>query len=158
MRPPRPVVPPPAGAIPPRGGEVFLTVRFRRGSTGWKPLRQWPEHDMVLTGSLLGASLIAPRHPLGWHALGRCVRSTPAGCLRPGSLLFDEPRDRHLQGVGDQQQVRVSRVSFAALVALDAASFEADPVGELVLGQVQIAAALGDAFAQFQSAGDYPFG
>ncbi|MCY0954728.1 hypothetical protein [Streptomyces sp. H27-S2] len=46
---------------------------------------------------------------------------------------------------------------FAALVALDTAPFETDAVGELVLGQAQISAALGDAFAQLLPADDDPF-
>lgn len=73
---------------------------------------------------LLLSVVMADHGRAGWP------RSSPRW---PG--LFHEFVERDAEGVGDADEVAEPGVAFGAFVALDAAAFHADGVGELVLGE-----------------------
>ncbi|GGZ45875.1 hypothetical protein GCM10010371_01140 [Streptomyces subrutilus] len=121
-------------------------------------LGQWLERDKVLTGPSL-VPIVAPRRPRAGTLLGAAPAGPRPAASGPRPLLaVYEPRDGNLRCLGVRQEIGASRIALAALVALDAAVFETDSIGKLILREVQIAAALGDALAQLLSADDDPFG
>lgn len=118
-------------------------------------LGQWLERDKVLTGPSL-VPIVAPRRPRAGTLLGAAPAGPRPAASGPRPLLaVYEPRDGNLRCLGVRQEIGASRI---ALVALDAAVFETDSIGKLILREVQIAVALGDALAQLLSADDDPFG
>jgi len=62
------------------------------------------------------------------------------------------------QRLGEEQQIRIARISHSVLVALDGSPLDAHAVAELLLGEVGGPAKVGDAFTEGDLAGADPVG